>query len=173
MREYTCDTCGATYAALPFGADCDRHGPLVCLGKVAAPARGQGGTMERKRKGRLYLDTATGATVWDPGDAAPGAPVPPDAADVAQVLRDLAAGYVTEGVAPDGRRIDVRIDVRLQVLDDGTWQVHHGDPGWDPDHRGYWGADIIDALDITGGHLLAVAEGLVDQVAEAIAAARS
>jgi hypothetical protein len=35
------------------------------------------------------------------------------------------------------------LDVRLQVTDDGDWRVHFGDPGYDQDHRGYWGAGSV------------------------------
>lgn len=35
------------------------------------------------------------------------------------------------------------IDVRLQVLPNGHWQVNWGDPQYDTDHRGYWGASSV------------------------------
>ena len=34
-------------------------------------------------------------------------------------------------------------DVRLQVFANGDWRVHFGDPQYDTDHRGYWGASAI------------------------------
>ena len=36
-------------------------------------------------------------------------------------------------------------DIRLQVTDDGAWELHTGDPQYDTDHRGYWGATSVDA----------------------------
>lgn len=30
------------------------------------------------------------------------------------------------------------IDVRLQVMSDGSWAIHTGDAQYDTDHRGYW-----------------------------------
>ncbi len=34
------------------------------------------------------------------------------------------------------------IDVRLQCVD-GAWSLHEGDPQYDTDHRGYWGAGSL------------------------------
>lgn len=34
------------------------------------------------------------------------------------------------------------IDVRLQCVD-GGWAVHEGDPCYDTDHRGFWGAGSL------------------------------
>ena len=35
------------------------------------------------------------------------------------------------------------IEVRLQVHPNGSWQVWAGDPCYDTDHRGYWGASEV------------------------------
>lgn len=37
------------------------------------------------------------------------------------------------------------IDVRLQVMDNGSWYLHTGDPQFDTDHRGYWGSGYLTA----------------------------
>ncbi len=34
------------------------------------------------------------------------------------------------------------LDVRLQCVD-GAWSLHEGDPQYDTDHRGYWGAGSL------------------------------
>ena len=39
------------------------------------------------------------------------------------------------------------VDVRLQCLGDGRWQVHYGDPGYDQDHHGFWGAAEVPGKD--------------------------
>ena len=36
-------------------------------------------------------------------------------------------------------------DIRLQVREDGQWEVHVGDPCFDADHHGYWGASFVPA----------------------------
>ena len=38
---------------------------------------------------------------------------------------------------------DVECDIRLQVSEDGTWAIRHGDASYDLDHRGYWGASSV------------------------------
>jgi hypothetical protein len=35
-------------------------------------------------------------------------------------------------------------DIRLQVTEEG-WEVHTGDPSYDTDHRGKWGASWVPA----------------------------
>lgn len=35
------------------------------------------------------------------------------------------------------------IEVRLQVLEEGTWQLNEGDPQYDTDHRGFWGSATL------------------------------
>lgn len=55
---------------------------------------------------------------------------------VARVAEWLRATNNTFAADEDG------IDVRLQVTDDG-WQIWSGDPSYDTDHRGDWGASSI------------------------------
>lgn len=57
------------------------------------------------------------------------------------------------------------MDVRLQVLDDGTWQLHYGDAQYDTDHRGYWGASII-SVGMNRRDLNGVAQDLISQAQE-------
>jgi len=59
----------------------------------------------------------------------------PSIKDVASVLAVINRG--TESVESDP------IDVRLQVYDNGTWAVRTGDPQYDLDHSGYWGASSL------------------------------
>lgn len=58
------------------------------------------------------------------------------------------------------------LDVRLQVSDTGEWAVHYGDPGYDTDHSGYWGAASVAPGD-TDADLLTVAQDLITQVEDA------
>jgi hypothetical protein len=37
------------------------------------------------------------------------------------------------------------MDVRLQVMPDGSWQVWNGDSSYDTDSRGFWGCGSIPA----------------------------
>lgn len=54
-------------------------------------------------------------------------------------------------------------DVRLQVAPNGAWAIHTGDPSYDQDHRGYWGASILlwERQNLTD-----LAKDLLDQAAE-------
>jgi hypothetical protein len=35
------------------------------------------------------------------------------------------------------------MDVRLQVHENGAWEIHTGDSQYDLDHRGFWGASYL------------------------------
>ena len=63
----------------------------------------------------------------------------PSIRSVAAVLREINRwdSYTEPGVE------DSFIDVRLQVYDNGSWAVRHGDPQYDLDHRGFWGAGSV------------------------------
>jgi hypothetical protein len=52
-------------------------------------------------------------------------------------------------------------EVRLQVTED-SWEVHYGDPGYDTDHRGFWGSGIL----TTSSDVEELAEELLEQVEE-------
>lgn len=43
----------------------------------------------------------------------------------------------------DSTPADETVDVRLQVISSGYWGLAHGDPSYDQDHRGFWGASCI------------------------------
>jgi len=89
-------------------------------------------------------------------------PGPPPVEDVARELELINAN------------VEGECEVRLQVYDDGEWMMHYGDPGWDQDHRGYWGASSVPGV---GGPDMQprefdskeMAEDLIDQVQEAYA----
>ena len=59
-------------------------------------------------------------------------------------------------------------DIRLQVVDE-SWAVHHGDPGYDLDHRGFWGAGWLPS---TGG-VSDIARDLIEQVRDEAAMPRT
>lgn len=63
----------------------------------------------------------------------------PNIRAVAAVLRLVNRGPSTTEPGVD----DSFIDVRLQVYDDGSWMVRHGDPQYDQDHRGFWGTGSV------------------------------
>jgi hypothetical protein len=51
-------------------------------------------------------------------------------------------------------------DVRLQIVD-GSYQVHWGDPGYDTDHRGFWGVSSL-RLNMTKKECYSTAKELLD-----------
>ncbi len=63
--------------------------------------------------------------------------------------------------------LDEKIDVRLQV-EGGGWALHVGDPAFDQDDRGWWGAGSMDLHT----DLQALAEDLLEQCKEDEATAR-
>lgn len=60
------------------------------------------------------------------------------------------------------------IDVRLQVSERG-WSVHTGDPSYDQDHRGFWGASSMNE----STNCYDLAKDLIDQARDAHAEAAS
>jgi hypothetical protein len=56
-------------------------------------------------------------------------------------------------------------DYRLQVLDDGTWCIRVGDPSYDTDHHGSWGAGCC-YCPVTPGSAVWDAEELLEEAAE-------
>jgi|TARA_Y100000310_G_scaffold285304_1_gene308691 hypothetical protein len=58
------------------------------------------------------------------------------------------------------------MEIRLQVVD-GSWAVHYGDPGYDLDHRGFWGAAWLPRT----GTVPDIARDLIEQVRDAAAMA--
>ena len=61
----------------------------------------------------------------------------PSIVDVAYELR-LINTNVDIGEDPDES-----CEVRLQVYENGNWVVHYGDPQYDTDHHGFWGASSV------------------------------
>lgn len=57
----------------------------------------------------------------------------PSIANVASALRD-AKSMLDRGD---------EMEVRLQVYHDGGWAIRKGDPSYDLDHTGYWGAGYL------------------------------
>jgi hypothetical protein len=66
----------------------------------------------------------------------------PSIAAVAKMLRAYNREAEPDWSEP-GQPDDKWCDVRLQVWPNGGWAVHCGDPSYDQDHRGYWGASCI------------------------------
>lgn len=90
----------------------------------------------------------------------------PGIVELARVIRENRL-YIARTFGPTWRdqaesgKIDVSI--RLQVTESG-WSVLSGDPQYDQDHRGHWGAS---SLEVEGDQTLA--EDLISQVEESIA----
>lgn len=53
-------------------------------------------------------------------------------------IKDVASEL--EGI---NANVEGECDVRLQVWSDGQWRVRYGDPGYDRDHSGFWGAGSV------------------------------
>jgi hypothetical protein len=89
----------------------------------------------------------------------PGSVTFPTVAEVTAGLKDLQKEVRKwQGLRGDG------VDVRLQVTSK-SWAIHYGDPGYDQDHHGWWGADFLgpDALDTD---LKAMAKRLIEEAEE-------
>jgi len=80
----------------------------------------------------------------------------PSMQDVYTQLTDIVMGCIEEQWDDSEG-----IEVRLQVTRDG-WGVHFGDPGYDTDHSGVWGATTI-RTDATQEEFVAAAEYLIEQ----------
>lgn len=68
---------------------------------------------------------------------------------VARELRSIYADAVTATDSGDSTAADDNdgstIDVRLQVQASGAWGLQWGDPSYDTNHRGFWGASSVPA----------------------------
>jgi hypothetical protein len=58
------------------------------------------------------------------------------------------------------KQLDDECEIRLQVYPSGDWAVRVGDPCYDLDHHGFWGAGMLDGGDFDA---LAEARELVEQ----------
>jgi hypothetical protein len=79
--------------------------------------------------------------------------------------------WTLDNVRRDARKADrslIEIDVRLR-LHEGEWTVLWGDPSFDLDHRGHWGASTLDLTDDGSSYLSEVAGELIAQVEDSIA----
>ena len=64
----------------------------------------------------------------------------PTVAEVASALENVKMWL--SDVEPDEEG-DAYIDVRLQVTEDGGWDVLSGDASYDNDHNGFWGSGSV------------------------------
>lgn len=82
---------------------------------------------------------------------------------IADVRKTLTALWKSLQNSPNFWMSDGVLEVRLQVLPSGYWQIHTGDPSYDQDHRGYWGASY---LTYERQNLTDLVKDLLDQAAE-------
>jgi len=80
-------------------------------------------------------------------------------------VRDDAATYAPEDIADDDG--SPGIDVRLQVMDDGSYEHHSGDASYDTDHRGFWGCGTV-APEDDDVALTALAREIVAEVLDSV-----
>jgi hypothetical protein len=59
---------------------------------------------------------------------------------------------------------DEGTEVRLQWIPGEEWQVHHGDPSYDLNHKGFWGASWIEGSMMDMACLEEVSQDLLNQV---------
>ncbi len=70
----------------------------------------------------------------------------PSVADVARKLREVHSCFdPSTGSYADPADDDAFVEVRLQVYPDGQWAIREGDPSFDTDHHGFWGAGSVPA----------------------------
>jgi hypothetical protein len=89
----------------------------------------------------------------------------PKISSVARELRDAKA-YIE---APASDEEAGWMDVRLQVMEDGSWGIHTGDASYDLDHRGHWGASSLSRR----SNCTEVARDLIEQARESYAMSAS
>jgi len=90
---------------------------------------------------------------------------------LASELRTIQHSAPWDAIEPDPDGDVVCVYVRLQVAH-GDAFVHSGDPSFDTDHRGYWGASVI-SRDDNISRLVEIAMDLIDQACAAQIEARS
>lgn len=79
-----------------------------------------------------------------------------------EILKDLKAVRDEAKAYSPGELEDDGIEVRLQVMSGGAWYIHTGDPSYDQDHRGYWGAGFVGRKD-TNATLDSLATDLIEE----------
>lgn len=88
--------------------------------------------------------------------------------EVLKMLRDECPACTCEaGDSNHEWDCETMVPVRLQVTE-GDWQINHGDPGYDQDHRGFWGETTI-AADDDDDVLDLAAQQMLNEVEEEIA----
>lgn len=60
---------------------------------------------------------------------------------------------------------DAFIDIRLQVMEDGSWSLPYGSSDFDQDHRGAWGSSSVGKC-VSMETAMAIAKELIEQAAE-------
>lgn len=85
---------------------------------------------------------------------------------IAEVVKELKA--IKREIVKGEVSADEPLEIRLQVLSNGQWTVHYGDPGYDTDHHGYWGAGSLSG-DEDEGELEWTAREMIEEVEEAAA----
>lgn len=89
----------------------------------------------------------------------------PSVASVRSILRNVWQSMRKEGkenyVSFDGDFVGM--DVRLQVRENGRWQINCGLSDYDQDHRGFWGASSIP---FARSNLTDIAKDLIEQAKE-------
>jgi hypothetical protein len=86
----------------------------------------------------------------------------PSVRAVASMLR-AENDYIRRTFPVDRLSEDFGGDVRLQVLDSGTWELWTGDSQYDTDHRGYWGSASLNGEPFDS---MAMARQLIDDCKE-------
>lgn len=104
---------------------------------VAAPALDEAPADQADDLDAL-LDEEKGASVKKKSAAPEGWPT---VDDVAQELHQIANAFDWDHLVRTTGDTDV--DVRLQVREDGSWDVRSGDASYDTDHRGFWGSGSL------------------------------
>lgn len=88
------------------------------------------------------------------------------AARILSIASSLDAKCHSEGC--DGDRCKGCTDVRLQLDDDGSIEIHDGDPQYDSDHRGSWGSGFA-SRGMAESSARSVATDLLDQALDCFA----
>lgn len=86
----------------------------------------------------------------------------PSVKEVVAELRPikLEANRLRKEAGEEGCPEDFYIEVRLQVWENGDWNVHSGDPSCDDDHTGFWGMDSVGP----DSDLREIARGMIEEV---------
>ncbi len=78
---------------------------------------------------------------------------------------------ISQTIDADACEEDGLLEVRLQVVD-GSYDIHTGDPSYDQDQRGYWGAGSLEP-EMSHKACRETARELLDQAADHCASVKS